>query len=157
MSLFFKFLIVISNFLILSTSFWLELVLELVDGRIGTADTWFSTKVLRGGGGKANNQIWWIDNGAYLGGTLGNGGIKEFNCNFLDDTNVFSKVFTIWYTSIEPCLDIIMSILRSGWNDFLYYTKAWALLGLILVGMDFHVFSKRVLKLSIVTCRYLLI
>lgn len=50
----------------------------------------------RGGGGKANTPEWGVGNRVIFGGTLGNRGIIDFSYNFLDDTNVCSKVLVVW-------------------------------------------------------------
>ena len=60
-----------------------------------------------------------MGNGASLGGTLGNGGIMDFRYNFPKDTNVCSKVLTVWYTYGKEWPYITIRILRSGWKAFL--------------------------------------
>lgn len=93
-SLFVIFLIVISSSLILSSSYELELVLVLVDARVGNIGTLFWIIVL-GVGGKANNPGCEICNGAYFGGKLGNKGIIYLGCTFSKDTKVCSVVLAI--------------------------------------------------------------
>lgn len=57
-SLLVKFLMVISNCLILLASCELEPIFELVDGNAGKANTWLWTSSMEGGCGKANTLEW---------------------------------------------------------------------------------------------------
>lgn len=89
-----RFLIVTSNYLILSSSWDLESMFALVYVRAGSASTWLLAIGL-GGGGKANTLGWEIY-GACLGGWLWNKGIMVLGCIFPYDTKVCSKVLVVW-------------------------------------------------------------
>lgn len=95
MSLFVRFLIVISSCLILSSSYKFELVLVLIDTRAESVGTWFWIIGL-GGGGKASTPKWGICNGAFFRGKLGNKGIMDLGCIFPEYTKVCSIILVVW-------------------------------------------------------------
>lgn len=95
MNLLVKFLIMISSYLILSTSLKLKLVLELVDDNVGKEAIWFLMDYLGCGGGRANILKWKARIGAGLGGKLGMRGIMDFDYNFPKDIDICSKIFAM--------------------------------------------------------------